>query len=61
GTARFFSPLGVDTFLKRSSLISYSREALLRDGERIMTLARREGLEGHAQAIAVRLEAESGR
>ncbi|HZG55290.1 histidinol dehydrogenase, partial [Paenibacillus sp.] len=46
GTARFFSPLGVDTFLKRSSLISYSREALLRDGERIMTLARREGLEG---------------
>lgn len=57
GTARFFSPLGVDTFLKRSSLISYSREALLRDGERMMTLARREGLEGHAQAIAVRLAA----
>lgn len=57
GTARFFSPLGVDTFLKRSSVIAYSREALLRDGEHIMTLARREGLEGHAQAVAVRLDA----
>ncbi|MCI3926939.1 histidinol dehydrogenase [Paenibacillus sp. TRM 82003] len=55
GTARFFSPLGVDTFLKRSSLISYSREALLENGQRIMTLARREGLEGHARAIEVRL------
>ena len=58
GTARFFSPLGVDTFLKRSSLISYSREALLENGERIMTLARREGLEGHARAIQVRLDSE---
>ncbi|TLS49352.1 histidinol dehydrogenase [Paenibacillus antri] len=60
GTARFFSPLGVDTFLKRSSLISYSREALLENGDRIMTLARREGLEGHARAIQVRLDAERG-
>ncbi|HZG86945.1 histidinol dehydrogenase [Paenibacillus sp.] len=58
GTARFFSPLGVDTFLKRSSLIAYSREALLEGAERIMTLARREGLEGHARAIQVRLDAE---
>jgi histidinol dehydrogenase len=60
GTARFFSPLGVDTFLKRSSLISYSREALLTNGDRIMTLARREGLEGHARAIQVRLDGETG-
>jgi len=58
GTARFFSPLGVDTFLKRSSLISYSRQALFESGEHIMTLARREGLEGHARAIEVRLTAE---
>lgn len=58
GTARFFSPLGVDTFLKRSSLISYSREALFANGEHIMTLARREGLEGHARAIEVRLKTE---
>jgi histidinol dehydrogenase len=60
GTARFFSPLGVDTFLKRSSLIAYSREALLENGEQIMTLARREGLEGHARAIEVRLTEERG-
>ncbi|WP_274366153.1 histidinol dehydrogenase [Paenibacillus thermotolerans] len=59
GTARFFSPLGVDTFLKRSSLISYSREALLENADKIMTLARHEGLEGHARAISVRLDSES--
>jgi histidinol dehydrogenase len=58
GTARFFSPLGVDTFVKKSSLISYSKEALLANGEKIMTLARHEGLEGHARAIQVRLEDE---
>lgn len=58
GTARFFSPLGVDTFLKKSSLIAYSRDALLANGEKIMTLARHEGLEGHARAIEARLERE---
>jgi histidinol dehydrogenase len=55
GTARFFSPLGVDTFMKRSSLIAYSREALMENGQHIMTLARKEGLEGHARAIEIRL------
>lgn len=59
GTARFFSPLGVDTFLKRSSIISYSREALLAGASHITTLARREGLEGHARAVEVRLAAET--
>jgi histidinol dehydrogenase len=58
GTARFSSPVTVDDFLKKSSLIYYSKEALLANGEKIMTLARREGLEGHARAIAVRLERE---
>lgn len=58
GTARFFSPVDVDDFIKKSSMIYYSREALLRDGEMIMELARREGLEGHARAIAIRLEKE---
>lgn len=58
GTARFFSPVDVDDFVKKSSMIYYSREALLRDGEMIMELARREGLEGHARAIAIRLEKE---
>ncbi|WP_106769438.1 histidinol dehydrogenase [Paenibacillus faecalis] len=58
GTARFASPVDLDDFLKKSSLIYYSKEALLRDGETIMELARREGLEGHAQAISIRLMQE---
>lgn len=58
GTARFSSPVDLDDFIKKSSMIYYSKEALLRDGETIMELARREGLEGHARAIAVRLEQE---
>lgn len=58
GTARFASPVDLDDFIKKSSLIYYSREALLANGEQIMELARREGLEGHARAIAIRLEQE---
>ncbi|OBZ15390.1 MULTISPECIES: histidinol dehydrogenase [Bacillales] len=58
GTARFSSPVNVDDFLKKSSLIYYSKEALLANGEKIMTLARHEGLEGHARAIEIRLEKE---
>ncbi|MEV5028946.1 histidinol dehydrogenase [Paenibacillus sp. LPE1-1-1.1] len=60
GTARFSSPVNVDDFLKKSSLIYYSKEALLANGEKIMTLARHEGLEGHARAIEIRLEKERG-
>jgi len=56
GTARFSSPVNVDDFLKKSSLIYYSKEALLSSGEKIMTLARHEGLEGHARAVEIRLE-----
>ena len=58
GTARFSSPLNVDDFLKKSSVIHYSKEALLANGEVIMTLARHEGLEGHARAIEIRLKKE---
>lgn len=58
GTARFSSPVDVDDFIKKSSLIYYSKEALLRDGHSIIELARREGLEGHARAIELRLENE---
>ncbi|GAB2691289.1 histidinol dehydrogenase [Paenibacillus thermoaerophilus] len=58
GTARFSSPLNVDDFLKKTSVISYSKRALLRDGADIMTLARHEGLEAHARAIEVRLKKE---
>ncbi|OBR68851.1 histidinol dehydrogenase [Paenibacillus oryzae] len=58
GTARFSSPVNVDDFLKKSSLIYYSKEALMANGDKIMTLARHEGLEGHARAIEIRLEKE---
>ncbi len=55
GTARFASALGVETFLKKSSLISYSAAALAADGEHIMRLAKLEGLGAHAASVAVRL------
>lgn len=58
GTARFSSPLNVDDFLKKSSVIHYSKVALLANGEYIMTLAKHEGLEAHARAVQVRLEKE---
>lgn len=59
GAARFSSPVDVDMFMKKSSLIRYSKEALLTNGAAIMELARREGLEGHARAIEVRLREHS--
>lgn len=58
GTARYSSPVDVDDFIKKSSLIYYSKEALLQNGETIMELARREGLEGHARAIEIRMRKE---
>jgi len=57
GTAKFFSPLSVDDFIKKSSIISYSREALLPVYEDIVTFAKAEGLTAHANSIAVRFEA----
>ncbi|HFQ81557.1 MAG TPA: histidinol dehydrogenase [Desulfobacterales bacterium] len=56
GTARYSSSLGVETFLKKSSLISYSRQALLNDGEDIMAIANLEGLSAHALSVDVRLK-----
>ena len=56
GTARFFSPLGVDTFVKKSSLISYSKEALGRIHEEIELFAESEGLTAHANSIKVRFD-----
>lgn len=58
GTARFSSPLNVDDFLKKSSVISYSKQALLANGRKIVALAEHEGLQGHARAIQVRLDKE---
>ncbi len=54
GTARYFSVLNVETFLRRMSVISYSRAALLEAAEDIEKLARAEGLEAHARAIEER-------
>jgi histidinol dehydrogenase len=59
GTARFSSPLNVDDFLKKSSLIAYSRQDLLANGHKIVALARQEGLEAHARAIQIRLDNEA--
>lgn len=58
GTARFFSPLNVDDFRKKTSVISYSREALWKAREDIMLFAGKEGLTAHANAIGVRFEEE---
>lgn len=54
GTARFFSPLSVDSFVKRSSFIYYTEEALKNAAEDIVCVAEKEGLTAHANAITVR-------
>jgi len=56
GTARFSSALGVETFLKKSSLISYSRASLLADADDIQSLANLEGLSAHALSVAIRVQ-----
>ncbi|MCI9313380.1 MAG: histidinol dehydrogenase [Lachnospiraceae bacterium] len=54
GTAKFFSPLNVDDFMKKTSIISYSREALERAHKDIELFAEKEGLTAHANSIRVR-------
>jgi len=56
GTARFSSPLSVDDFVKKSSVVSYSKQDLVRNGHKIIALAEQEGLRAHARAIQVRLD-----
>ena len=56
GTARFFSPLNVDDFMKKTSIISYSREALEKVHREIALFADSEGLTAHAGSIKVRFE-----
>ena len=56
GTAKFFSVLNVETFLKRTSLISYTRKDLLNAAEDVKRLAEAEGLQAHAEAIRKREE-----
>ena len=61
GTARIASALGVETFLKKSSIVSCSRQALLADAEHIQRLAALEGLTAHSNSVAVRVAHASGK
>ncbi len=56
GTARFFSPLSVDSFVKKSSFIYYTEEALRQDAEDVIRFADTEGLTAHANSIKVRFD-----
>ena len=56
GTAKFFSPLSVDDFVKKSSIICYSKEALEKVHKDIELFAKKEGLTAHANSVAVRFE-----
>lgn len=55
GTARFFSPLSIDDYIKKSSIISFSKEALFDLGDDIITFAEAEGLTAHANSVKVRM------
>ena len=59
GTAKFFSPLNVDDFVKKSSIIYYSREALFAASKDIQAFANAEGLTAHANSIRTRFEEEN--
>jgi len=56
GTARFFSPLSLDDFVKKSSIVSFSKAGLQRLGNEIVHIAELEGLEAHAKSVAIRLK-----
>lgn len=58
GTARFSSPLSVDDFVKKSSFIYYTKEALGKVQERIVDFAEREGLHAHGKSVSIRFEGE---
>ena len=59
GSARFASPLSVDDFVKKTSYLYYSKEALAEARDKIANFAHREGLDAHAQSVLVRFEEES--
>ncbi len=56
GTARFFSPLSLDDFVKKSSIVSFSQSGLQRLGKEIVHIAELEGLEAHAKSVSIRLK-----
>ena len=59
GAARFSSPLGVSTFLKRTNVVSYGFRALSADGPHVVRLAEKEGLVAHARAVLKRTGGEA--
>ena len=60
GTARFASALGVAVFLRRQSVLRYTRARLGETGERIARFAEAEGLDAHALAVRLRLSGDAG-
>jgi histidinol dehydrogenase len=56
GTARFFSPLSLDDFVKKSSLVCFNRQGLERLGKQIVQIAELEGLEAHGKSVSIRLK-----
>lgn len=56
GTARFFSPLGVEDFVKKSSLVHFTPDGLKRLGKQIVQIAELEGLTAHARSVSIRLK-----
>ncbi len=61
GTARFFSPLSVDDFVHKSSVIFCSEKELRKVGGQVVRLARSEGLDAHARAVCIRFDQEGGK
>ena len=60
GTARFYSPLSVDDFVKKSQFSYYTREALEKEYRKVSCFARKEGLTAHARAVEIRFEGREG-
>lgn len=60
GTARFFSPLGVDDFVKKMNLLSFSREGLEKLGDTVIRMADMEGLKAHGDSVRIRLKKKKG-
>ncbi len=58
GTARFYSPLNLDTYQKKMSLLAYTKEGLMQCGEDVVRLATKEGLDAHARSVSIRMDKE---
>ncbi|MEK7828643.1 MAG: histidinol dehydrogenase, partial [Deltaproteobacteria bacterium] len=56
GAARFSSPLGVEDFIKRSSIIAFSRKGLERLGKKVVRFTDIEGLDAHGQSVSIRMK-----